>query len=77
MPPHHPPIVHRRRYLDLADYVSIAEAVTGLGVETVAKVLNLDLDDAAEAAVWASAAGRWGQAEMAEWLHRCLHGRAR
>ena len=35
------------RYLDLADYVIIAEAVTGLGVETVAKVLNLDLDDAA------------------------------
>lgn len=34
-------------YLDLADFVHIAAAVTGLGVDTVMKVANLDLADSA------------------------------
>ena len=34
-------------YLDLADFVNIAAAVTGLGVDTVMKVANLDLADSA------------------------------
>jgi death-on-curing protein len=34
-------------YLDLADYVAISAAVTGLDVETVMKVANLDLADSA------------------------------
>lgn len=34
-------------YLDLADYVTVASAVTGLEVDTVTKVTNLDLADSA------------------------------
>lgn len=34
-------------YLDLADYVTVASAVTGLEVDTVMKVTNLDLADSA------------------------------
>jgi death on curing protein len=34
-------------YLDLADFIAIAAAVTGLDVETVMKVANLDLADSA------------------------------
>ena len=34
-------------YLDLADYIAISAAVTGLDVETVMKVANLDLADSA------------------------------
>ena len=34
-------------YLDLADYVSISAEVTGLDIETVMKVANLDLADSA------------------------------
>lgn len=34
-------------YLDLADFVNIVAAVTGLGVDTVMKVANLDLADSA------------------------------
>ena len=34
-------------YLDLADFVHIASAVTGLDVDTVSKVANLDLADSA------------------------------
>lgn len=35
------------RYIELADYVAIAAAVTGLEVETVVKVANLGLADSA------------------------------
>jgi hypothetical protein len=35
------------RYLDLADYISIVASVTGLDVDTVVKVANLDLADSA------------------------------
>lgn len=41
-------------YLDLADYVAIAAAVTGLDVATLMKVTSLDL---ADSALHASAAG--------------------
>jgi hypothetical protein len=34
-------------YLDLADYIAISVEVTGLDVETVMKVTNLDLADSA------------------------------
>ena len=34
-------------YLDLADYIAISAAVTGLDVETVMRVSNLDLADSA------------------------------
>lgn len=34
-------------YLDLADYVAISADVTGLDIETVMKVANLDLADSA------------------------------
>ncbi len=34
-------------YLDLADYVAIAAAVTGLDLQTVMNVTNLDLADSA------------------------------
>ncbi len=34
-------------YLDLADYVAIAAEVTGLDMNTVMKVTNLDLADSA------------------------------
>jgi death-on-curing protein len=34
-------------YLDLADYVAIAAEVTGLDVDVVMKVVNLDLADSA------------------------------
>jgi death-on-curing protein len=34
-------------YLDLADYVAISAEVTGLDIETVMKVANLDLADSA------------------------------
>ncbi len=35
------------RYLDLADFIGIAVAVTGLDVQTVLNVTNLDLADSA------------------------------
>lgn len=34
-------------YLDLADFVEVAAAVTGLDVDTIMKVANLDLADSA------------------------------
>jgi hypothetical protein len=34
-------------YLDLADYIAISAAVTGLDVDTAMKVANLDLADSA------------------------------
>jgi hypothetical protein len=34
-------------YLDLADYLAIAAEVTGLDIDTVIKVTNLDLTDSA------------------------------
>ncbi len=34
-------------YLDLADFINIASAVTGLDVDTITKVVNLDLADSA------------------------------
>jgi hypothetical protein len=34
-------------YLDLADYLAIAEEVTGLDVRTLVRVANLDLADSA------------------------------
>ena len=34
-------------YLDLADFIHIASAVTGLDVDTITKVANLDLADSA------------------------------
>jgi death-on-curing protein len=47
-------------YLDLADYVAIAAAVTGLDAATVMKVANLDL---ADSALHAPAAG-FGETEF-------------
>jgi death-on-curing protein len=37
----------RVRYLELADYLAVAAAVTGLPVETLARVAKLDLADSA------------------------------
>ncbi len=34
-------------YLDLADFVNIASAVTGLDIDTVTRMANLDLADSA------------------------------
>lgn len=47
-------------YLDLADYVAIAAEITGLDVETVMRVANLDL---ADSALHAPAAG-FGETEF-------------
>ncbi|MEO6629450.1 MAG: Fic family protein [Aquihabitans sp.] len=48
------------RYLDLTDYVAIAEEVTGLDETTVLRVANLDL---ADSALHAPAAG-FGQSDL-------------
>jgi death-on-curing protein len=48
------------RYLDLTDYVAIAEEVTGLDGTTVLRVANLDL---ADSALHAPAAG-FGQSDL-------------
>lgn len=48
------------RYLDLADYVAIAEEVTGLDETTVLRVANLDV---ADSALHAPAAG-FGESDL-------------
>jgi hypothetical protein len=42
-------------YLELADYLAIAAEVTGLSIETIIRVTNLDL---ADSALHAPGAGR-------------------
>ena len=71
-------------YVDLADYIAIAAAVTGLDLRTVMNMTNVDLADSAlhapaagdprptvgdaEAAMLSVAAGEWDEATTATWL---------